>query len=62
MNKLLSSGQRIERAIFRNQYPQRNTSGSVATGLEFMEKTGRVEATLVRQLRLRHRERAGLGM
>lgn len=41
MNKSLSSRQRMENTIFSNQYPQRNTSRSVATGLEFMGKTGR---------------------
>lgn len=47
----------MENAIFRNQYPQRNTSGSVATGLEFMGKTGGgKKKTLVRLLR--HRETA----
>lgn len=45
MNKSLSIRQRMENTIFRNQYPQRNTSRSVATGLEFMGKTGGGKAT-----------------
>lgn len=50
----------MENAIFRNQYPQRNTSGSVATGLEFMGKTGGGKTTLVRLLRYRETARFGI--